>query len=241
MLEFLYDCLKSKDRDFLFDRLSRDDFQKINSQAKIKSFVSNSNIEDKILLLSKLNYGCGIVFWDNEKVKTNRVQDILLAHTEVEEKDMVKTIIKGKVYATMTIDILKSMQTISKASNSTVYSVNRKFLEISNHNLKTRTLATKLEADANLTWLVSLLDKAYGIEPMLEQFKLNLFHFRILLHLQNCPNGSTPEAIKNKIGCNVAAKISSLRKMNMVRYSSKKVIHIDAMGIMVIDQVLSKL
>ena len=245
MLEFIYDALVSKPKDFIFDRLSRDELKKINTSAKAKSFAEKANIEDKQILMAKLNYGCATIFWDKDKVKTNNVHDVLISYLELDPKDLNKTIIRDKIFAIMPRDFIRALQVISKASNSNTWSVNKKYLDISHTRefLKTRKLVHKFEAESNLKWLVGFMDATLSLEGVLEGYKINIDQFRILLYLQNAPNGATKNNIKNKIGKQVAKLIADMYQMNMVEYDPKNddVILIDTMGSLLIDQILSKI
>lgn len=244
LLEFIYDCFRSRTKEFMFERLEREELKKVKNPSKIKIFADKENIEQKLLLLSKLNFGVCLIIWDKEKLKTSIVHDALIAYLETDPKDITKQIINDKIFATSSTDMIKATQVMSKISHSKVYSVNREFLTISKtrEHLKTRTLTNKLEADDNFKWLVNVMDKCFELEPYLEKFKITLVQFRILLFLQNLPNGATLNSLIAKIGNKrLGAQLNGMYKMNMITYDlqNKDIVLIDTMGMICIEQVIA--
>lgn len=246
LLEFIYDCFKSRSKDYLFERLNRDELKKVNSQSKIKSFAEKGRIEDIAIMLSKLNHGFAIIIWDKEKEKRECVKDILISQLEVDPKDLARHLIKSKIFATQSIDIIRGLQVVSKASNSKVWSINRKFLSLSNiknDHFKQRGLINQFEAENNLNWYVRTIDTALNLPPLLEHYKIELSHFKILLFLQNSPNGATIESINNKLEQPKGFKnmLTKLHGMNMIEYTGdKNVISIGVNGLVAISDIISK-
>lgn len=241
--EFIYDGIVSRGKNFLFNRLQREDWLKVKNESRIRSFAENANLEDKLLMISKLNFSCAIIAWDNEKVKNKRVEDVLIAHLDTDESDVAKLIIKEKIFAFREIDFIKSMQTFCKSSMSKVYSINRRYLHIRENALKTRILQNKFEAEKNLQWYSETIQAALSVEPMLEAFNIDLLKFRILLHLHTSPNGATKENIERTFNrVNITRTVNDLYKVNMVRYDhhNAEIVHIDVYGIMVIEQIFKK-
>jgi len=246
LLELLYDLFKSKSKEFLFDRLSREELKKVKSESRIKAFVEKGKFEDIAILLSKLNYGVGIVIWDREKEKRDCVKDILIAQLQVHPTDLTRHLIKSKIFATQSIDIIKALQVVSKSSNSQTWSINRKYLELSkvkNEHFRERTIVNKFEAEKNLTWYIETIETALNLPPLLEHHKISLDNFKILLFLQNAPNGATISAVFNKVNKPRGFKnmLKKLHGMNMIEYSpDKTVISIGVHGLIVIDAIISK-
>jgi hypothetical protein len=243
LLEFMYDCFSSRTKEFLFDRLSREELKKVDKKTKIKSFVENASLEEKQIMLSKLGFGCATIIWDKEKVKTNKVHEVLISYLDVDQKDLARTVINDKIFATVSTDLIRSIQVVSKVNSSKVWKLNKEYLQLNRDIFKTRVLVNKMEADKNLNWLVSKMDNLLGVEPMLEQYKINLTQFHILLFLQNCPNGATIQTIKKKMNKQVTTLIEKMYQMNMVDYDggNKEVITIDTMGLILVEQIISKL
>lgn len=245
LLEYLYDALSCKTKDFLFDRLNREDFKKISTQSRIKKFVQKETLEEKLLLLSKLNHGCAVIIWDKEKIKGPNVKDVLIAYLQVEENDLLTTVVKDKIFANVSTDLIRSIQTISKVTNSKVYKINSQYREIGRirEDMGAGLLTSKLQADNNFEWLVSKVDNALSLEPLLEKNNLTVDQFRLLLFLQLCPNGATTLAMRNKIGKNISVSINHLYTSNMIDYAvgSKNVMVIDTHGLILVEQIVSKL
>lgn len=110
-------------------------------------------------------------------------------------------------------------------------------------SLKSRTLQNKLEADAALEWYSKTLQAAFEIEPLLEQFKINILHFRILLYLHTAPNGATKEWLQKKLDrINIAGAINEMYDKNLIDYSltNKNVVMIDSYGLIILDQIFTK-
>lgn len=247
LLEFLYDCFESRGKDFLFERLNREELKKIKNEAKIKTFVEKSRFEDQAIVLSKLNYGVGLVIWDKEKQTNNNVKDVLIANLELQGNDFTRTLIKSKVFAIQSIDIIKALQVTSKASLAPTWSVNRKYLDISRHKEKKgfsqRNIATKFEAEATLKWYIETISTAIKIAPLLEHYKIEITHFQILLYLQNCPNGASIESVKKEVNNHKGFRniIINLEKMNMIEFGSdKSIMQIGVNGYVTIDAIISK-
>lgn len=242
-LEFIYDGIKSRGENFLFNRLQREDWLRVKNESRIRSFAENANLEDKLLLLSKLNYSCAIIVWDNEKIKTKKVEDVMIAYIDTDPNDVSKQIIKDKVFAFKEIDFIRSMQTFCKASMSKLYSINRRFLHIRENAIKTRVLQNKFEAEKNLQWYSETVQFALSIETILEAFSIDLLKFRILLHLHTAPNGATKENIQRTFSrVKIERIINDLYKCNMVKFDlhNDNIVHIDVYGLMVIEQIFNK-
>lgn len=245
LLEYIYDCIVEKGFKHLFNRLDREDFLKVKNEAKARKFAEHGNMEDKILLLSKLGIGVGLVFWNREREGMKKVQDVIIANIGADQTNLTKTIIKEKTFAARDIDFIKSLVTMSAASMSKVYSVNRKFLHIkdSAHNLKTRTLINKFEAEKNLEWYSQTIQQALDIEPILEGFKIDILQFRVLLYLHTSPNGATKNNIARKLNkSNITGMINKMYKINLVSFglNNKEIILIDVYGVIILEQIFSK-
>jgi len=245
LLEFIYHSIVEKGFKHLFHRLDRQDFLKVKNESKARSFAEFGNLEDKMIIMSKLGMGCAVVFWDKEKQRNKKVEDILIGYLDTDENELTKQIVKDKVFVCRDIDIIKSLQTMSQSSMSKVYSINRKFLEIKDHSEKfnTRTLVNKLQAEKNLEWYSKTIQFALDIEAILEPFKIDLLKFRTLLYLQNLPNGSTKDNISRKLNrVNVTGMINELYDNNMVSFnlSNKNIVTIDVYGIMILEQIFAK-
>ena len=152
LLEFIYNSIVGKGYNHLLHLLDREDYRKVKNETKARKFAEFANLEDKIIMMSKLGMGCAVVFWDKEKEKKTKVEDVVIAYVDTDPKDLTKLLVKDRVFAFRDIDIIKSLQTMSRSCMSTVYSINRKFLQIKENALKSRTLVNKLEAERNLTW-----------------------------------------------------------------------------------------
>lgn len=245
LLEFMYDCFKSRAKEYLFDRLTREELKRVKSESKIKSFVEKGRFEDAAIMLSKLNHGVAIVIWDKEKEKRECVKDILIAQLEVDPKDLTRHLVKSKIYASESIDIIRGIQVVSKASNSKSWSINRKYLALSNlknDHFKQRSLLDKLEAESNLKWYVNTIDHALNLPPLLEHYKIELCHFKILLYLQNADNGATIENVCQKMNTPKGFKnmLNKLETMNMIQYEAdRSVIKIGTNGLVTIDAIIS--
>jgi len=185
-----------------------------------------------------------MLFREKEKQKKTKVEDVLISYIDVHENDLTKVLVKDKVFSCRDIDFIKSMQTMSHASMSRAYSINRKFLEIKESAvLKTRTLVSKLEADASLEWYSKTIQFALNIEPVLEVFKIDIIKLRILLYLQTSPNGATKDNISTKLNrVNVTGVINELYNNSMVTFSltNSNVVMIDTYGIIVLEQIIAK-
>lgn len=244
LLEYIYAAIVEKGFKHLFNRLEREDYLKVKNEAKARKFAEFANLEEKIIMMAQLGYGCSVIFWDKEKQKKTKVEDILISYIDVAENDMTKVLVKDKVFSCRDIDFIKSMQTMSHASMSKSYSINRKFLEIKESAvLKTRTLVSKLEADASLEWYSKTIQFALNIEPTLEVFKIDIVKLRILLYLQTCPNGATKDNISTKLNrINITGVINELYSNSMVDFSltNSNVVTIDTYGIMVLEQIIAK-
>lgn len=243
--EFLFDFITKKGNTFLFERLSREDYLKINTTHKVKQFVEKVNLEDKLLTLSKLGIRTALIIWDEQNQKTKKVEDVLVAYIDVPAHELSKQIIKDKIFGMMDIDLIKSAQYVSKVSNSKNYILNRKYLNVKhNQMVKTRLLAQKLEAEDNFDWYVDTIQFALGLEPMLEGFGIDLDQFKILLYLHNCPNGATIEHLRSKVQkpTYTTRLLGKMRELNMIQYDprNKEVTMIATNGIVVLHQIISK-
>lgn len=240
--EYIFDFIERKGIRFLFDRLTRPDFLKVKDVSRIRQFAEKSTIDEKMILCSKIGMGCAIVFWDKEKEKTKLVQDVLIAYMDVAEHDLPKQIAKDRVYVSVDIDFIKALQTVSKASHSNAYAVNRKYLEIkkNSESFNTRSLVKKLEADRNLEWYSKTIQYAFDLPEILEVFKISLVQFRILLYLHTLPNGATKDNIARKMGINIVKTITPMYEMNMIAFGRDGEVTIDVYGIMVLEQIFCK-
>lgn len=243
LCEFIYDNIIKKGFDYLFQKLDREDFLKVKNESKVKSFAENANLEEKIILLSKLGVGCAVVFWDKDKEKHKKVEDVVIGYIDTNPNDLNKLIIKDKVFAARDIDFIKSLSTISHTCFGKVYSINRKFLQLKQNAFKPRQLENKLEAERNLDWYSKTISFAYDVEETLEAFKIELIHFRIMLYLHTLPNGATKENIAKKLNrANVTGMLNEMHSKNMIRLSghNKNIASIDTYGIILLDQVFAK-
>lgn len=243
LLEFIYHSIVEKGFKHLFNRLDREDFVKVKNESKARIFAEFANLEDKIILMSKLGMGCSIVFWDKDKEKKSKVEDIVISYIDTPENDLTKLLVKDKVFSCRDIDFIKSLQTMSKSSMSYVYSINRRFLHIKEFALKTRTLVNKLEAEKNLDWYSKTIQMAFDIESMLEGLKIDVVQLRILLYLHTATNGATKENISQKLGrLNITGTINEMYDSNMVSFSltNKNIVSIDVYGIMILEQIIAK-
>lgn len=243
LLEFIYHSIIEKGFKSLFNRLDREDFLKVKNESKSRIFAEFANLEDKIILMSKLGMGCAVVFWDKEKEKKSKVEDIVIGYIDTSENDLTKLLVKDKVFSCRDIDFIRSLQTMSNAAMSTVYSINRRFLNIKEGAIKTRTLVNKLEAERNLEWYSKTIQFALDVETVLEAFKIDMLQFRTLLYLQNLPNGATKENIAKKLNrVNITGMINKLYNSNMVAFSlsNKNIVTIDVYGIMILEQIFIK-
>lgn len=244
LLEFIYHCIIEKGFKFLFDRLDREDWLKVRNESKVRTFAEQANLEDKMILLSKLGIGCAVVFWDKEKEKKKKVENVVIGYVDTDENDLTKQIIKDKVFACRDIDFIKSLLTMCRSAMSNVYSVNRKYYQIKeNAGLKTRTLVNKLEAESGLEWYSKTIQFVYEIEPILEHFKINVAQFRILLCLHLSPNGATKDHLQKKLDrINIQGMLNDMYEANMVSFSqnNRNVVNIDVYGLMILEQIFSK-
>lgn len=245
--QFFFDYLERKGRNFLFSRLDRQDFLKVRNNTAIKSFAENSSLDEKMIMGAKTGMGCAVIFWDKEKQKKVKVQDILIGYSDIPAHILPNVLAKDKVYVSVDIEFIKALQTVSKASNSRTYSVSSRFLEIKKSSemsaLLPRNLVQKLEADKNLTWYIKQISFALNLEPILEAFNLSLVQFRILLYLHGLPNGATKENIIRELGrSNIAVVLAKMDEMNLIAFSleNKSVISIDVYGIMLLERILVK-
>lgn len=242
--EFVFDCIVSKGKNFLFDTLDREDFLKVKTESKIRKFAEHANMEDVDLLMSKLGMGCARFYWDRDKEFNKKVHEVVLAYLEYDQKDLTQVIIKEKTFACLDIDFIKALQTISKISTSKTYTVNRKYLKIRDSAEKfTRTLVNKLQAEKNLEWYCQTIDHAYDIEPSLESFGLDLLKFRVLIYLNTLQNGATKDNISRKLSrVNVTGMLNEMYDKNLVELSgeNKSVVTIGVNGVMTLDRLLSK-
>jgi hypothetical protein len=241
--EFIYHGIISKGFNYLFKILDREDILKIKTESKVRQFAENANLEEKIILMSRIGFGCGIVFWDKEKQKVKKVEDVIIGYVDTDPTDVMHQIIKDKVFAFKDIDLVKSLQTISHVCTSKSYSVNRRFLHIKSKAMNTRTLVNKLDAERNLEWYSKTLSFAYDIEETLESFKINTIQFRILLYLHTLPNGATRDNITRKLNrSNITGMLTEMYNSNMVAFSgeNRNVVSIDTYGIIILDQIFTK-
>jgi hypothetical protein len=248
LLEFIYDRFVTRTSEYLFDRLSRAELKKVRSKGRIKAFAEKGSFEDIAIMLSKINVGVAIIIWDKENEKRECVKDILISQLEVDPKDLTRHLIKSKIFATQSIDIIRSLQVVSKSCNSQTWGINRKFLELSkikSDHFKPRNLVSKFEAEKNLTWYVETMSAMINDLPaLLEHHKIEIVHFNILLYLQNAPNGATVDAVNQKLNTPRGFKnmLNKLHQANMIDYSpDKTVISIGVNGLIVIDAIISKL
>jgi len=245
LAEYIYHCILEKGFKFLFNRLDLDDWRKVKNEARATKFAEHANIEDKILLMSKLGYGAGLVFWNREREQMKRVQDVIIANIGIEQTKLTKILIEEKSFCARDIDFIKSLVTMSKASMSQVYSINRRYYTIKDnaHNLKTRTLISKMEAEKNLEWYSNTIQQVFEIESILEAFQIDILKFRTLLYLQTSPNGATKDHIARKLNrLNVVAMINEMDRNNLVSFdlTNKNIVQIDVYGVMVLEQIFAK-
>lgn len=243
LLEFIYHSIVEKGFKHLFNRLDREDFLKVKNDAKARSFAEFGNLEDKIILMSKLGMGCAVVFWDKEKEKKSTVENVVISYIDTPENDLTKLMVKDRVFACRDIDFIKSLQTMSKSAMSFVYSINRRFLTVKEGSIKTRTLVNKLEAEKNLDWYSKTIQMAFDIESMLEGLKIDVVQLRILLYLHTSVNGATKENISKKLGrVNITGTINEMYDSNLVAFdlTNKNIVTIDVYGIMILEQVIAK-
>mgnify|MGYP006921288736 CR=1 FL=1 len=242
LCEFIYDSIIKKGTQFIFDRLEREDYLKVKTEAKIRSFSENANLEDKIILLSKLGMGCAVVLWDKDNEKKKKVEDVVIGYIDTDPNDVTKQIIKDHIFACRDINFIKSLTTISHASNSKVYSINRKFLAIKEKAF-TRTLVNKLEAERNIEWYSKTIGFAYDIEEVLEGLKLDMLKFRTLLHLHSLPNGATKGNISKKLNrLNVTGMLNEMHNTNMIKLSgdNNNIASIDTYGYILLEKIFEK-
>jgi len=243
LLEFIYNAIVSRGKNYLFDRLDRDDFQKIKTDSKARGFAEHANLEEKLILLSKIGLGCAVIIWDKEKEKKSKVEDVVISYINTDQNDVTKQLIKDKVFGCRDIDFIKSLQTISHSCSGRVYSINRKFLHIKENAIKTRILENKLEAQRNLEWYSKTISFAFEIEQILETFKIDIIQFRILLYLHTLPNGATKEFLNKKLNrTNITGMINEMYNQNMVDLAGeeKNIVTIGVYGIIILDQIFSK-
>ena len=238
--EYIYDAITSKGSNFTFERLDREDFLKVKNRTKIKSFSENASLDDLMIMMAKLDSGCCLFFWDKEKQHLKKVHDIIMVYADTDPKDASKVIIKDKVFATCDIEIIKGLQTISKVSNSKVYSINKKYSALKD-NAQPTLLQNKLEADRNLEWYSKTIDFALNISIELEKFKIDDVQFKILVYLHTCPNGATVHNIMRRLGrANITGLINKMQALNMVAIKDGHVVNIGVYGIMVIERLYAK-
>lgn len=243
LLEFIYHSIVEKGFPYLFKLLDREDMQKVKNESKARSFAEFANLEDKIILMSKLGMGCAVVFWDKEKQKKTKVEDVVIGYINTPPENLTQQLVKDKVFACRDIDFIKSLQTMSNASMSYVYSINRRFLTIKDTAIKTRTLVNKLEADKNLDWYSKTIQAAFDVESILEGLKIDVIQLRILLYLHTCINGANKDSISKKIGrVNITGIINEMYDSNLVAFNltNKNIVTIDVYGIMILEQIIAK-
>ncbi len=245
LLEFIYHSIIEKGFPYLFQRLDREDFVKVKNESKVRGFAEFGNLEDKIILMSKIGMGCAVVFWDKEKQMKKKVEDVVIGYIDTHENDLTRLLVKDKTFCVRDIDFIKSLQTMSHSSMGKVYSINRKFLHIKNKskNAITRTLVNKLEAENNLDWYSHTIQFALDLEEILEAYKIDMLQFRILLYLHTSPNGATKENIAKKVNrTNVTGMINEMFSMAMVDYNidNRNICTIGVYGIIVLQQIFAK-
>ncbi len=243
LLEFIYGFILSKGRNTLFNLLDKDDFRKIKDESTVRKFAQYENIEDKMIMLSKMGMGAALVFWDKEKQHKKRVEDIVIAYIDTDPNDLARTLVKDYVYVARDIDLIKSLQTMSHASNGRGYSINRRFLSIRARSISTKILSDKIEAEKNLQWYSETVLFALEIEPYLEQYDISLIDYKILLNLHSAPNGVTLNYLVKKLRrSNITGIVNRLYKKNMLCFhlENENVVLIDVYGITVLQQIFNK-
>lgn len=248
--EYIFDFLERRGRKFLFDRLNREDYRKVRDAVRIRRFAEKSSIDEKIELLGKIGMNYCMLFWDKDNMKNKNVQNTLLAYGQLPKDMLPKILAKDKVFALLDIDVIRSLQTVGRASNSNTWSVNRRYLAVRHSNISCRTLEMKLEADRNLLWYSQTIQAVFNVETTLDVFNINLLQFRILLFLHTNPNGATRRAVYRQIGKpGLNRLIDEMYEMNMVTYiidtgvsTSKedRVIGIDTYGIIILQQIFER-
>lgn len=243
LLEFIYNSIAKKGYNSIFQRLEREEILKLKTDSKIRAFAEHANLEDKLIIMSKLGMGCSLVFWNKDNEKKKKVEDIVIGYIDEDPNDLTKVVIRDKVFACRDMDFVKSLSTISHVCGSRVYSINRKFLQIKNNAFKTRVLENKLEAERNLEWYSKTIGFAYDIEEILEGFKIDIVQWRLLLYLHTLPNGATKENICRKLNrANVTGMLNDMHDSNMIRLSgeNKNIVTIDTYGVILLDQIFTK-
>ncbi len=243
LLEFIYGFILSKGRNTLFNLLDKDDFRKIKDESAVRKFSQYENIEDKMILVSKMGMGAALVFWDKEKQHKKRVEDIVITYIDTDPNDLAKTLVNDYVYVARDIDFIKSLQTMSHVCNGRGYSVNRRFLSIRAKSISTKILSDKIESEQNLQWYSETVLFGLEIEPMLEVYDISLLDYKILLNLHSSPNGVTFNYLIKKLRrSNITAIINRLYKKNMLTYNltNENIILIDIYGITVLQQIFNK-
>lgn len=244
LFEYLFDFLDKKPPSFLFNRLERDDYLKIKTTAKMKRFIENSPLEDKLLMCMNTGMRGAIVLWDAEKEGNKKVQDVLITYLDTPAHELPKELSKSKVFAAMDIDFIKSIQFVAKASNSNQYSINRKYLKVKENSkqFKSRLFSDKLEAENNLDWYVNTIQHAIGLEEIIETYGLTMDYLKILLYLYVCPNGATRENISKKINKQRGLfLLERMKQLTLIKNDPRiaNVYIISPHGIMVLDKVVS--
>ncbi len=244
LLEFIFHSIVEKGFNYLYERLDRDEWQKVKTNGRAISFAENATLDDKIILMSKLGKGCAIIFWDKEKEKQKKVEDIIMCYVDTPESDLAKQIVKDKVFACRDIDFIKSLQTVSNVSMSKGYAINKKYTQIRENSLslKSRTLTNKIDAERDLNWYVQTIQHGFDLEAILEGYKIDLLQFRILLYLHTSPNGARKESIARKVNrVNVTGCIQEMFEVNLVdfRNGDKEVVSIASYGVMVLMKIIN--
>lgn len=248
LLSYLFDAIKSRGRNFAFDRLEREDFKKISSDRKLKRFIEKAKIEDIIYLMSRLGFGYVQLFWDKEKHTKKSIKDLLIREISANGVNISEFIIKEKVFSNTDIDVVKSMQLLSNVGSSKVYSINKKFLELD----KKRSYKASLDIEnkervaETLKWCSGVTRSILTLGSLLEDYKISKDAFLILCLLQENQNGASLKYISTTLNISDRKARFLIKKLffqNMVDTSigDYNSYVLDTMGYVCVERIFSKI
>lgn len=246
LLQYIFDAIKSRGNQFLFERLARNEYLKIKTDIKLKAFIKKASVEEVVLLLSKLGYGYVQFFWDKEKNSKLKIKDLLVR--EIKSSNLSEVMIKEKVFANSGNDLIQALQVISNTGASNTYTLNRKYIDLHNKigNIKLSVTEDKRKAEQALVWTASMARKILGLEIELENYGISREAFMLLCLLQeHKPGASLPKIIELLMVSERQAKllIRKLYSKNMIDraigYTDAYVL--DSMGFICVQQILSKI
>lgn len=246
MLEFLYDAIQSRGSEYIFEKLDRDDIVKLKNSKAIRKYIEKEKFEDILILLSKLNYGINITVYDKEKIKGRKVQDVMASYMGLDDLATTKMIVKEKLFSVMDFDIINTMITASRASNSKVYSVNQKFTEISNicGKMSNRALQEKTNADSAVDWLCNLFVNTIDLIDTIDALKITKLEAKMIASLYQNKAGITVDTLRDMLNISGVLKVAmNMEKKGLVyiKKPEKHTVYLSTMGVLLIEKIINKI